>query len=171
MRKLIVCVLVLLLAACGRGKDDLQTWMEHEAKSMKRGVPPIPEVKPFPLVEYSSEALVDPFSATRLIPETRGGAGGGLRPNLDRPREPLEAYPLESLKFVGVLERKGIWYAIILADKVLHQIRVGNFLGQNFGVVTKINEGEVDLKELVQDSAGEWVERDTTLMLQEREAK
>ena len=93
-----------------------------------------------------------------------------MQPDLNRHREPLESYPLESLKYVGVLTKAKNSYAIVLADGSLYQVRVGNYMGQNFGVITKVSEEEVALKELVQDSAGDWVERESTLLLQGQEA-
>lgn len=94
-----------------------------------------------------------------------------MQPDLERPREPLEAYPLESLKYVGVMMRKGASFAIILVDGALYQVRAGNYMGQNFGVVTQVSESEVKLKELVQDPAGDWAERESVLMLQGQEGK
>ena len=102
----------------------------------------------------------------RGVQEPEGKGGGGTQPDFDRPREPLEAYPLESLKYVGVMERKKQSYAIILVDGALYQVRTGNYLGQNFGVITKIDETEVVLKELAQDAAGDWIERTSSLQLQ-----
>ena len=90
---------------------------------------------------------------------------------MDRPREPLEAYPLESLKYVGVMTRKKSSYALIQVDGALYQVRPGNYMGQNFGVITKVSESEVALKELVQDSAGDWVEKESSLLLQSQEAR
>ena len=101
----------------------------------------------------------------------RQASGGGLQPDLDRPREPLEAYPLESLKYVGVMTRKGTSFAIVLVDGALYQVRAGNYMGQNFGVITQISESELKLKELVQDPAGDWTERESVLMLQGQEGK
>jgi type IV pilus assembly protein PilP len=83
----------------------------------------------------------------------------------------LEAYPLESLKYVGVMTKKKVSYAIIQVDGSLYQVRVGNYMGQNFGVITKVSESEVTLKELTQDSAGDWVERVSALLLQGQEGK
>ena len=92
-------------------------------------------------------------------------------PDMDRAREPLESYPLESLKYVGVMTRRGASYAIVQVDASLYQVRAGNYMGQNFGVITRINEDQVVLKELVQDAAGDWVERESTLQLQAQEVK
>ena len=98
-------------------------------------------------------------------------AASGLQPDMNRPREPLEAYPLESLKYVGVMTRKNTSYAIILVDGALYQVRAGNYMGQNFGVVSKVTESQLSLKELVQDAAGDWIERESTLLLQGQEGK
>lgn len=91
-----------------------------------------------------------------------------MRPNLDRRREPLEAYPLESLKMVGVLMQNKVVHALVQVDKSLYQVKVGNYMGQDFGVVTAISESEVTLRELVEDMNGDWVERTSSLLLQER---
>ncbi len=90
---------------------------------------------------------------------------------MNRPREPLEAYPLESIKFVGSLSQSKQTHAIVQVDGALHQVKVGGYMGQNFGVVTKISETEMNLRELVQDPGGDWVERMSTLHLQAKEGK
>lgn len=92
-----------------------------------------------------------------------------MQPDFNRHKEPLESFPLESLKYVGVLLKAKASYAIILADGALHQVKLGNYMGQNFGVITKISESEVALRELIQDPGGQWVERVSTLQLQEKE--
>ena len=162
----------LLLAACsGAQNEDLRQWMNDVAKNTKGKIPPLPQVKPYEPVPYDAGKLVDPFKPSKIGAEQKKGGGGGVQPDLERPREPLEAYPLESLKFVGVMTRKKTSYAIIQVDSSLYQVRVGNYVGQNFGVITKISESEMTLKELVQDSAGDWVERTSTLLLQGQEGK
>jgi type IV pilus assembly protein PilP len=88
---------------------------------------------------------------------------------MDRRREPLESYPLESLHMVGVLMQGATIHALISVNNALHQVKVGNYMGQNFGVVTSITEHEVVLRELVEDAYGDWVERTSTLTLQERQ--
>jgi type IV pilus assembly protein PilP len=75
---------------------------------------------------------------------------------------------------VGTLERSRSMYALVRADSGLYRVRIGNYLGQNFGVITKITDGEIALRELIQDAGGDWAERESTLLLQEadvREAK
>lgn len=161
----------VLLAACSIGgdHDDLRRWMDEASRNLKGKVPPLPEVRPYEPVAYDAGNLVDPFKPSRAIPEVTKGGGGGARPDFDRPREPLEAYPLESLRFVGVITRKKTSYAIVQVDGSLFQVRKGNYLGQNFGVITGVDESEIVLKELVQDGAGDWIERVSSLLLQGQE--
>ena len=171
MRAIAVVAACMTLAACSGGEnEDLRQWMDETSKGLKGGIPPLPEVKSYEPVPYDVGNLLDPFKPAKIGPEQKKSGGGGLQPDLNRHREPLESYPLESLKYVGVITKVKVSYAIVLADGSLYQVRVGNYMGQNFGVITKISEEEVVLKELVQDSAGDWVERESTLLLQGQEA-
>ena len=172
MKKLLVGLIGVALVACSGGEnEDLRQWMNEATKDIKGKIPPLPSVKPYEPVPYDAGSLVDPFKPSKIGLEQKKSGGSGLQPNVERPREPLEAYPLESLKYVGVITKKKASYAIILVDGALHQVRIGNYMGQNFGVITKVTESEVVLKELVQDSAGDWVERESTLLLQGQEGK
>ena len=167
----IVCI--LLLAGCGSDEhEDIKDWMRENSKDLKGHVPPLPELKPFPIVSYDGSKLTDPFSSSKIIPE-KSKVGGGSTPDLDRPREPLEAYPLESLKLVGVmLPGKGVTktaYALIQSSGGIGYVVIGNHLGQNFGVVTAITESEVKIKETIKDPTGQtadWVERPASLYLE-----
>lgn len=171
MRAIAVVAACMTLAACSGGEnEDLRQWMDETSKGLKGGIPPLPEVKSYEPVPYDVGNLLDPFKPAKIGPEQKKSGGGGVQPDLNRHREPLESYPLESLKYVGVLTKAKVSYAIVLADGSLYQVRVGNYMGQNFGVITKVSEEEVALKELVQDSAGDWVERESTLLLQGQEA-
>ncbi|NMG66529.1 pilus assembly protein PilP [Azoarcus indigens] len=160
-------VVALSLAACSSDQEDIQAWMNEQAKTMRGAVKPLPEIKPADPVAYAAGAVAEPFRADRLDPERR--TGGGVRPDMDRRREPLEAYPLESLRMVGVLTQGRSTQALVQADRNLYQVKVGNYMGQNFGVVTAISESEVTLRELVQDVNGDWVERTSSLLLQEQQ--
>ena len=172
MKYFAVALISFALASCSNSEhEDLRQWMNDASKDIKGRIPPLPQVKPYEPVPYDAGNLIDPFKSSKIGAEKSKGGGGGLQPNLDRPREPLESYPLESLKYVGVMTRKNASYAIIQVDSSLYQVRTGNYLGQNFGVITKVSEDEVALKELVQDSAGVWVEKESTLMLQGQEGK
>ena len=167
---LFALALPLLLAACGSDEHtDLKRWMADSTKDLHGHVPPLPEIKPFPVVSYDASDQMDPFSPAKIIPEKRAG-GAGLKPDFDRPKEPLEAFPLEAMKMVGVLSKNGVSYALVNANGMVYQVRAGNHLGQNFGFVVSVTESEINIRELVQDPSGQtsdWVERAATLQLQE----
>ncbi|MBK6676955.1 MAG: pilus assembly protein PilP [Rhodocyclaceae bacterium] len=165
-----VLLLTLALTACGGDEhQDLKQWMAEASQGMRGRVQPIPEIKPFPVVSYDAGDLPEPFSPSKAMPEKRASTGG-VQPDFDRPREPLEAYPLEALRMVGVVRKNKALYALIQVDNMVHQVRTGNHLGQDFGVIASITEAQVNVKELVQDPSGhttDWVERLATLQLQE----
>lgn len=167
-RAAILGACVLLAGCAGGSEDDLQAWMNEQAKTMRGAVRALPELKPFPVVAYAGTQGDDPYRSARMEPERRASAGA-LRPDMDRRREPLESYPLESMQMVGILMQGRNTHALIKANNALHQVKVGNYMGQNFGVVTQITENQVTLRELVEDLYGDWVERITPLTLQERQ--
>jgi type IV pilus assembly protein PilP len=169
MRRAAIFLACLGLAACGGEEhQDVRQWMKESTKDFKGRIPPLPAIKHFPVVAYEAADLVDPYSASKIEPERKAG-GGGIKPDLDRRKEPLEAYPLESLNMVGTIIKGKMVHALIKADKNLHQVKIGNYMGQNFGIITDINENEVKLKELVPDSLGDYAERTSTLQLQEKQ--
>ncbi len=173
MKKIVLMLICLFLTGClGGDHEDVRQWMSEASSGLKGKVPPLPEVKPYEPVPYDVTSLLDPFNSARLGMDLPArDKGSGLKPDETRAKEPLEAYPLESLKFVGVITRGGVSYAIITADAALHRVKIGNYMGQNFGKITEITESEVALTELVQDSLGDWSERVSTLFLQEQEGK
>lgn len=160
------------LAACSGGEqEELRQWMKEETKDFRGKIPALPQVKPYEAVPYDAAGLIDPFKSSKMLIDVKEGGGGGLQPDLNRPKEPLEHYPLESIKYVGSLTKKRQVHGIVQVDGALHQVRTGNYMGQNFGVVTKVSETEITLRELVQDPAGDWIERASTLLLQAKEGK
>lgn len=162
----LMIILVLGLAGCGGGDmDDLQKFVAEAGRDMQGKIEPLPQVRPYEPFSYEAFDLPDPFKPRKLA---IGGGGGGLQPDLLRPKEPLEAFSLETLKMVGAMEKKGVINAVIQTpDKAIYHVRKGNYLGQNFGMITQITSNAVTLREIVQDSAGDWSERTSTLTLQE----
>jgi type IV pilus assembly protein PilP len=166
---------VLLLSACGSsGQDELREWMSVQKAQTKPSIQPIPEPKKFVPQAYTQEASTDPFSKLKLTQAlTRESAQSAsnaalVAPELARRKEPLEAFPLDSVAMVGSLAKEGLPVALVRVDNLLYQVRPGNYLGQNFGKIVKVAETEVVLREIVQDAAGEWIERTAKLQLQER---
>lgn len=170
---LIGCIVILLLSGCSSGEhEDIKQWMAESSRDLKGKAPPLPELKPFPIVSYEGMQGSDPFSDTRLEPEKKDGSGVNM-PDFNRPKEQLESYPLESLSYVGIVSKgkSKSRHGLVLADGVVFPVGVGNYLGQNFGRIVAITDNEIVLKEILQDPSGqtaEWVEREATLLLQER---
>ena len=168
------CVAVIALSSlpgCGDGGvQELKEWMDGVRKQTPVSVQKIPEPKKFTPFPYGGKDLPDPYSPVKLavaLAKLQANSSSGLKPDLDRRKEPLENYPLDSIKMVGTLERPGLSYAILQVDKTVFQAKVGNYIGQNFGMITRITDAEVQLKEIVRDAAGEWIEPPAKLELQE----
>jgi type IV pilus assembly protein PilP len=166
---LTACVAVICLYGCGDGGvHDVQQWMQEVKQQTRMSVKPLSPPKKFTPFVYETKDREDPFSANKLaVAFAKAKKGSGIQPNLDRRREVLESYPLDTLHMVGTLSKPGMTYALLQADKSVFQVKVGNYIGQNLGMITKITESEVELKEVVQDASGEWVEREAKLELQE----
>ena len=157
---------IFLLAGCSGNKgDDLDKFMATAANDMSKGVEPLPEVLPYSPLQYNADAtLSDPFKARKA-----SNKSGSLQPNTNRPKEALEAYPLESLKYVGSMSKNKLSYALIKTpDNTIQQVKTGNYVGPNFGLVTQINDSAIEIKEIIQDDlTGDWVERNSSINLQE----
>ena len=167
----VLAVATLTLAGCSDSNDELRQWMADTRKEMRPVTATLTEPKTFEPFIYHDEGDIDPFDPGKVanaLKTLSTKSTSGLAPDLNRRREPLEAFPLDTITMVGTLQRPNLRYALLRADNVVYQARVGNYLGQNFGIITRIDENEVDLKEVVQDASGEWVERAATLQLQEK---
>ena len=162
----------LLLGACsGEEHSDLREFVKESDKMPGGRIPPLPEVKPYEPFAYNAYDLTDPFKPRKIEPP-KTTAKGGIQPDFNRQREALEAFPLENLAMVGTLQQKGKVFALVRApDKGLYRVSSGNYLGQNFGRIVGITETDIKLKEIVQDSGGNWEEKEQALMLQEQETK
>jgi type IV pilus assembly protein PilP len=159
-------VSVALLAGCGaQSHQDLRNWMNEQGKGVRGQLDPLPQIKPYEPFAYNDFDLPDPFKPRKIEP-VKGESTSKLAPDLNRRREPLEAYPLESLSMVGTLEKGKALYALVKTpERDIYQVRQGNHMGQNFGVIVGISDTEIKLKELMQDGAGDWSERSSTLNL------
>lgn len=168
-----IAVAALALGACSGEKfGDLKQELATLTKDLRGKVDPLPQVKNYEPVPYKGENMLDPFVPGRIVVAqatggAAGGAGGALQPDMNRPKEPLEAFPLDGIQMVGTLTQNKEMYALVKAGANLFRVKKGNYMGQNFGLITVVDEGQISLKEVVQDSGGEWVERSTTLQIME----
>lgn len=162
--------MLLGLGACSSNVDELQQWTENERRSARPSVKPLQPPKKFEPQAYEALTGVEPFSTQKLSVAAKQEAAqpnSVLAAEMNRRREPLEAYPLDSMEMVGSMSRVDGRYAILKVDNLLYYVKRGDYLGQNFGRVVKIDETEISLREIVADPSGEFVERITTLQLQE----
>jgi type IV pilus assembly protein PilP len=169
-RALLAIAIAASLAGCGgESHQDLRAWMADQGKGARGKLEPVPQIKPYEPFAYNAFDMPDPFKPRKIEP-AKGGSK--LAPDLARRREPLESFPLESLTMVGTLEKDRAVYALIRTpEKDVYQVRAGNHMGQDFGVITGITETEIKLRELVQDGAGDWTERTSSLQLQQPDQK
>lgn len=168
--RLIAVPIVLALAGCGDDHGELIDWMNQVRATAQPITEKIAEPKRFEPFRYDNSTQVDPFSTDKLalaIEKFQQRAREGIKPDTSRRREVLESYPLDMIKMVGHLSNGRVDYALLEVDRVVYQARVGNYAGQNFGKIIRISETEVMLKEMVQDAAGDWIERESALRLQE----
>jgi type IV pilus assembly protein PilP len=169
----LLLILPALLALAGCGDSDVQEvrqWMKQVDGAAKVAVTPISAPKTFIPFVYASNEEVDPFSANKLLAELARldrKPGGGLKPDTARRKEFLESFPLDTVKMVGTMEKARVIYALLQVDKAVYQVRPGQHVGQNFGLITSVTEEAVSVKEIVQDATGDWVERISKLELQE----
>jgi type IV pilus assembly protein PilP len=163
---------MVLVAGCGgQSHQDLRNWMAEQGKGVRGKLDPLPQIKPYEPFAYNDFDLPDPFKPRKIEP-VKGDNTSKLAPDLDRRKEPLEAYPLEGLSMVGTLEKGKARYALVKTpERDIYQVRQGNHMGQNFGVIVGITDTEIKLKELMQDGAGDWSERSSTLNLLQNDPK
>jgi type IV pilus assembly protein PilP len=174
-RSLALLAIAAALAGCGPSQqEEIEAWMKEQRATTRPKIQPIPEPKKFTPQAYTQEGAFDPFSSQKLTQALKRDSQQStssvalVAPELQRRKEPLEAYPLDTMALVGSLVKQGQPVALVKVDNLLYQVRPGNYLGQNYGRVIKVGESELVLREVVQDAAGEWIERKATLQLQER---
>jgi type IV pilus assembly protein PilP len=177
VKRILLIALCGFLSACAGGDhEELKQWMAENSKDMRGNIPKLPEVKPYEPVPYEVESVIDPFKPSKIEPESKykqvAGKGGAFQPDFEA-REVrnslLEKYPIESLKMIGYMNVNKRPMAVVQVEDKVKQVKVGDYMGLDFGMVTQISDTEVQLRELIQDSAGDWTERKSSLYLQSKE--
>lgn len=169
MKLIYLALASALLTGCGGEEfQDLRDFVKNSGADMRGKIPPPPNVKLYEPFAYTNKAnLADPFKP-RKPESSHTGKRGENEPDMDRPREALEEFPLEGIKMVGYVLKGKVGHAVVRApDKKLYQVKVGNYMGMNFGLIKKVTDTEIVLKEIVQDSTGDWSERISSLQLAE----
>lgn len=173
LRWLLLLPLLGLLGCGVSGDDELRQWMADLRSTTKPQIAPLTEPKKFIPQAYSMELGMEPFNLLKLTQALRKDStqlasnAALIAPEMARRKEPLEAYPLDAMIMVGSLDKKDVPTALLRVNNLIYPVRIGNYIGQNYGRITRISENMIQLREIVQDATGDWVERTTSLDLQE----
>lgn len=174
-RLLLTLPMAALLTACGEGDvREVRDWMDQVRKSTHQSVKPLQAPKEFIPFGYTQRDAHDPFNPANLQGEPAPVAGQPAQPNQPderRPKEVLEHFPLDAMRMVGSLQKSGDVVGLVQIDSQVYHVRKGGHIGQNFGLVTRVGETAIDIREVVQDAAGAWVPRTSRLELQESKEK
>ena len=159
----------ILLGGCsGNRMYDLHQWVRRVEARSGGHISPLPEVRLYRKFTYSAFDRRGPFSASRLGGAAKVKVSGNskLRPNAKRPHGPLEAFPLDSLRMVGTLDKGGrIWALVRAPGGTIYPVHDGDYMGQNYGKVMKITESRLGLVEIVPDGMGGWMKHPASLAL------
>jgi len=171
MRSLLILLPFLLLAGCSNNDmSDLRAFIEEVKQRPPGRIEPLPEIKEVETYTYSSSQLRNPF-APEAVADTQKASNNnnGLKPDFNRRKEELEAFPLDSLRMVGTLEKDAINWGLIKAnDGTIHRVREGNYMGTNYGKINQVLEDKIELTEIIQDGQGGYIERQATVSLGEQ---
>jgi type IV pilus assembly protein PilP len=158
-----------LVAACGGRQDDLGRYIAEVKERPATPIPPIPPVRTYTPYKYEGLTGRDPFrqSNTEGAEQVaQNNNSSGPKPDLQRTREYLERFELDTLLMVGTFEKGSSEWALIQdPDGVIHRVSVGNYLGQNHGKVGAITNDEVQLSEFIADGVGGWLVREASIAL------
>lgn len=172
MKRLVVTVLLgfgLALGGCSGDMDDLDKYINTIKARPGGRIKPLPEIVPYEVFTYiaDAEGFRSPF-----VPDSpqviAGISSNSTRPDAERSREFLERFPLDTMRMVGTLEQDAISYGLLrTADGLIHRVVAGNYIGQNDGRITNINESEIELVEIISDGIGGYLERDAAVGLED----
>lgn len=172
---LLLPLLAVMTGCFGSQNDELQQWMVAQKGNTPVKIKPISEPKKFIPQAYTQASAMEPFNNQKLLQALRRDSSQSaanlalISPELARRKDTLESFPLDTVAMVGSLNKNNTLVGLLRVDKLLYQVRVGNYIGQNYGRVTKITDSEIMLREIAQDAAGEWIERKVNLQLQAKE--
>ncbi|MGR8952898.1 MAG: pilus assembly protein PilP [Gammaproteobacteria bacterium] len=161
-----------IITGCANDEfSDLKRFIEVEKAKPKGTIDPLPEIKVVEPFIFNPEGLRDPFIPLEQMAESGGSsveASSGIKPDMTRPKEELEAYALDSLRMVGtVVAKTGLWGLVKASDGTVYRVRAGNYMGKNFGKIIRIVSDKIELMEMISDKPGSWREQQASLALTE----
>jgi len=163
-----------LLAGCAPGNDyqDLQGFVAEVNARPKGEIKPLPEFKLYESFKYSAAGLRAPFSLpveVKLIKYQQEKGKTDIKPDLERAKEYLEGISIDSLKMVGTIAMiDGVLWALVDDSQGnVYRVKPGNYMGRNYGKVIDVNQGQIDIIEIVPDGHGGWLERPRSISLRD----
>jgi type IV pilus assembly protein PilP len=164
---LVSCLLAGMTACFGDDMSDLKDYVRDVKARRKGAIEPLPEVRVVEPFLFRANQARDPFEPDAVLQEpTVARAESGVRPDTRRPREVLESFELDTLRMVGTVRQEGeVWALLNAKDGTIHRVRIGNYLGRNFGKIVKILDKQIELVEIYADSSGVWRERKAALSM------
>ena len=166
-----LCLSLGFVVACSNEDfSDLNKFIQDVKARPKGAIEPLPETKVVEAFVFKPDGLRDPFVPMEKTSENGGfdaTGGSGIRPDMERRKEELEAYSLDSLRMVGTLTNpKGLWALVKAVDGTIHRVQVGHHIGQNYGKIIRIREDKIEVMEIVPDAKpGTWREQQASLAL------
>lgn len=166
-RYTLLLVLAVSLTACsGENTDDLHQYVKEVKARKAITIAPLPKPVIYEAYDYQSDSQRDPFKEAfrqgKVASKQNSTGKGG--PDLSRKRGYLESFPLDGLSFHGSIKlSSGMWGLIKTPEGSLVRVKVGDYLGQDYGKIEYISEGGIELRELISDGLGGWERRVVTL--------
>jgi len=164
--------ILTLLTGCGNDDfSDLSHYIQEVKARPKSQIEPLPEIKVVEPFIFNPDGLRDPFKESEQDQQAEAAnatGDNGLRPDLSRRKEDLEAFPLDGLRMAGtVVIKANLWGLVRASDGTIHRVKVGNYMGKNYGRIVNISKDKIELVEIVPDKPGTWREQQAVLALTE----
>ena len=157
--------LSVLMSACNKDTTDLDDYINTVKARAPAPIEPIPEIKPYVRFVYPGHD-VDPFDSKILAPDANAEVGTTITPDPNRAPEFLEGFPLDSLRMVGTVnQNKELWALLRAPDGAVHRVKIGNYIGKNYGKITKVEETRISLMEIIENGFGGYKERENAIPL------
>ncbi|NNF52207.1 MAG: pilus assembly protein PilP [Gammaproteobacteria bacterium] len=165
-RALLLISAIAVLPGCSKDLSDLEQYRSEVLARKSGRIEPLPQIKPYENFNYDDRGRRSPFDPEEASSNTVSANNGGLRPDPNRKREFLEDFPLDSLRMVGTLNMRGELIGLVQdPEGLIHQVRTGEFAGQNHGRIVALNDSEIKIVEIISDGLGGWIERPAAIAL------
>ena len=154
---------------------DLSKFVTDVQAKPKGKIEPLPTFEPYHSFVYQGASLRDPFVPLVRVVSAEVNFeledGDGLQPDQDRPRSYLEQFSVDQLSMVGTIgkaENDFFWALVLDDNREIHRVKVGDYLGLDFGRVIAVSDQQLDVMEIISNGRGGWMQRPRTIELAEQ---